>query len=115
MPSHTKAWLAIGLLITQLLTAAQAAQDTPFADAFKQRNAQVTLGYEVLDLPRTDPMGVLGASYLVELMPELYAGPAAFGAIYGDRGGFYSFGAEAAWHHPITPKLSLQAGVYVGG
>ena len=113
--------LALGLVLLPTAGVLHAAEAEPtqganvFSDALKERNAALRIGYEVLDLPKNEPMGVVGASYLVEMTPEVYVGPAAYGAIYGNRGGFYSFGAELAWHHPIHSDLELQTGLYLGG
>lgn len=86
-----------------------------FSDAFVTKRAEIKLQYETLDLPKNEVMGILGASYLVEVSPKIFVGPAAYGAIYGDRGGFYSFGGELAWHYLVYPSLELQTGLYVGG
>ena len=110
--------LALGLIMAGSAHAAANPPEqgaAPFADAHVRKDAELKLGYEVLDLPKSEPMGVVGASYLVEMAPELFVGPAAYGAIYGDRGGFYSFGAELAWHHKIYSDLELQTGLYLGG
>lgn len=112
--------LKLNLLTVLLLSGispalAVSSNQDAFGDAFVTKRAQIKLQYETLDLPKNEAMGILGASYLVEVSPEVFVGPAAYGAIYGDRGGFYSFGGELAWHHLVYPSLELQTGLYVGG
>ena len=107
--------LTVLLLIGISPALAVSLDQNAFSDAFVTKRAQIKLQYETLDLPKNEAMGILGASYLVEVSPEVFLGPAAYGAIYGDRGGFYSFGGELAWHHLVYPSLELQTGLYVGG
>ena len=83
------------------------------------RPVEVRFGYERLQLPGSETMGLVGGSYLLQIAPEtvpgLLFGPAAYGAITGQRGGFFTGGAELAWKKPLFSRLSLETGLYVGG
>lgn len=73
------------------------------------------LNYETLDLSPTERMGMAGMSYLFEVSPKLWVGPAVYGAVTGDRGGFFTGGIEASWRQPLFSQWSLEGGVYAGG
>ena len=89
-----KAWVPI--LIAGLLTssgwsamAADKALDIAQDDATRAQAlpARVTVGFERLRLPGDERVGLLGASYVVELAPGWWLGPALYGAATGRRGG----------------------------
>lgn len=82
---------------------------------FISRPASFRLGFETIKLPGHESMGMAGGSYLIETLPNLYLGPAAYGAMTGKRGGFFTGGGEVAYRLPITSKLGLETGLYVGG
>lgn len=73
------------------------------------------LGYETLSLPGGENMGLVGTSYLVQARPGFCIGPAVYSAASGQRGGLFVVGGEAAWCTQLAPRLSLQAGLFVGG
>jgi hypothetical protein len=79
-------------------------------------DADLRLGIENVGLPAGETMGLVGASWLLELGPGLCAGPAVYGAATGQRGGLFVVGAEAAWCTRIAGSpLHLEAGLFVGG
>lgn len=79
------------------------------------RSAYFRETVEQVVLPGDETMGMLGSSYLVETLPNLYAGGAAYGAVTGHRGGFFTVGGEVAWHKKIVSSWALESGLYVGG
>jgi hypothetical protein len=85
------------------------------ADDWRSAPAHGRIGYETITLPGDEKMGLVGMSYLVEVRPGLCLGPAVYGAASGQRGGFFTIGAEAALCTQLVGPLSLQAGLYVGG
>ena len=78
-------------------------------------NADFRTGFETIKLPGGESMGLLGTSYLVELQRGLCVGPAVYSAVSGQRGGFFTVGAEAALCTNLIGPLGLAAGLYVGG
>jgi hypothetical protein len=107
-----KAALATLLCAMPLLAGAA---DEPAPEPLLAGPAEVRIGYERLRLPGNEHMGLLGTSYLIDLGRGFAAGPAAYGAISGRRGGLFIVGAEAAWHHPIVGPLELEVGAFAGG
>jgi hypothetical protein len=85
------------------------------ADAALHTPAEAQFGYERIDLPGDERLGLVGASYLLEPLPGLHVGPALYGAGSGRRGGLFVVGAEAAWRVRLAGPLQLQAGLYAGG
>ena len=90
------------------------AQSAP-APPWQQDKAWLRLGYETVRLPGNEAMGLLGTSYLVEARRGLCIGPAVYGAISGQRGGLFVVGGEAALCMQLAQRLSLLAGLFVGG
>jgi hypothetical protein len=100
--------------LAALLPAVAIAQ-TPIDAGQRRLDTELRLGVERIELPGSEVMGLLGASYLFEARPGLLLGPAMYGAISGRRGGFFTFGAEGAWRQAIAGPLDAQLGLFVGG
>ena len=77
--------------------------------------AQLRLTAERVKLPGSETMGLVGTSYLVEIAPGWSFGPAAYGAITGERGGLFTVGAELGGYRRLSGPLGLDVGVYLGG
>lgn len=90
-------------------------KDGKSADTILSRHSLLKIGYEKTRLPEGQSMGIIGATYLVEIGRGFHFGPAVYGEISGDRGGFFSIGGELAWHHTLISKLELQTGLFAGG
>jgi hypothetical protein len=80
-----------------------------------RNDASLRFGLEQVTLPGNEKMGMLGTTYLIEVAPHVYVGPAAYSSVQGQRGGFYTVGGELAWRQKLIANLSLEAGTYVGG
>jgi hypothetical protein len=85
------------------------------ADSWREAPALARIGYETLTLPGDEKMGLVGMTYLVQPREGLCVGPAAYGAASGQRGGFFTFGAEGALCTRLYGPLNVVAGLYVGG
>ncbi len=80
------------------------------------RPAEVRVTAERVKWPRDEGMGLVGTSYLVDLGGGLRFGPGIYGAISGQRGGLFTFGAEAAYRYKFGDlPLAVEAGLYAGG
>ncbi|HEX7439498.1 MAG TPA: hypothetical protein VF319_05310 [Caldimonas sp.] len=79
--------------------------------------AHARIGFERIELPQGERVGLLGTSYLVDVAawPGLSIGPAVYGAITGRRGGFFTVGGEAAWRRQLAGPLGVEIGLYAGG
>ncbi len=98
-----------GLLLCAALSAAAAAAppvETP---------ARLRVGIERVELPGNEGMGLVGTTYLLELAPDLWLGPAAYGAISGKRGGLFTLGVEGAWRKALGGPFAVELGYYAGG
>jgi len=95
--------------------------------ALAQENAPPTLsipsshariGFERIRFPGDGPrVGVVGTSYLIDVggVRGLALGPAVYGAISGDHGGFFSLGGEVAWRRRLVGPVGVELGLYAGG
>jgi hypothetical protein len=91
------------------------AQEAPAGAVPNHQNAQLALSFERVKFPAGDKAGMIGVNYLLEVAPNVYLGPAAYGTVTGRRGGFFTAGGEANWHWPLVSDLELVTGLYVGG
>ncbi len=103
--------IAAALLCTAGLATAQSATET----GWRELPGRARLGYETVTLPGDEKMGLVGLSYLVQPAAGLCLGPAVYGAASGQRGGFFTIGAEGALCTQVYGPLNLVAGLYVGG
>ena len=103
--------LAAALCLLPAWACAQVAS----AGDWRSAPASARIGYETITLPGDERLGLVGLAYLVQARPGLCLGPAVYGAASGQRGGFFTIGAEAALCTPLVGPLNLQAGLYVGG
>ena len=88
----------------------------PMSDAPLQTlPVRTTLGFERLRLQGDESLGLLGASYVAELTPGWWLGPALYGAATGRRGGLFTWGAEGQRRWRPANRWELVTGVYVGG
>ncbi len=77
---------------------------------------RTTVSAETLHLPQNETLGLLGLSSTADLGP-FYLGPGLYGAVRGERGGFFTFGLEGGLRGRPFPALPLEldAGVFLGG
>lgn len=78
------------------------------------RPAQLRLTYEQVDISASETMGLGGLSYLVNVSPAIYAGLSAYGALSGERGGFFTGGLEVG-SGVRYGRVLVDAGMFVGG
>ena len=75
--------------------------------------------YGEIEVPGTEDMGLLGVHYELleafESWPGVFAGVGGFGAIAGDRGGFFSGGFSGGWRTQIPGEIYAEVGAFVGG
>lgn len=109
--------LALGCLCASavLLPWAGAARADTAAPALGSLPASIVLGTEAVRLPRSERMGLVGVSYLLELQPGWHVGPSLYGAATGQRGGLFTWGAEVQRRWRFGERWSARAGLYVGG
>lgn len=81
----------------------------------RSKPALLRMSYEVLDISPSETMGLAGAHYLVNVYPDWYAGASGFGALAGERGGFFTGGFTVGTGKRIASKWLLDAGLFIGG
>ncbi len=75
----------------------------------------VRFTFETLRLPGDEAMGLLGGNYLLHFSERFYGGLGAYGALTGERGGFFTGGFELGYQAPLSRHLALDIGGFVGG
>lgn len=80
-----------------------------------ERAGRWSAGFERVELPAGERLGLAGVSYVVETAPGWWLGPALFGAATGERGGLFTWGVEAQRHWRPADGWRVVAGLYAGG
>src|SRR4051812_28118010 len=76
-------------------------------------------GGERVQLPGDEEMwlahALVDALEPVAALPGLYLGVGGFGAVAGDRGGFFVLGGAVGWRHDLVGGLSVDLNLFAGG
>ena len=83
-------------------------------------SAHARFGVERVRFPGDDRrVGLLGASYLVDVgsgwARGVSVGPGVYGAVSGRHGGFFALGGELAWRQRLVGPLGVELGAFAGG
>jgi len=95
--------------------AAPAVADITETAVMRSKPALLRMSYEVLDIGPSETMGLAGVHYLVNIHPDWYVGASGFGALAGERGGFFTGGFTVGTGKRFASKWLLDAGLFVGG
>ena len=89
--------LFLAVAIARLAGPAVAAEGDGTASQVPSAHARFS--FERATFPGDEKVGLVGTTYLVDTagVPGLSVGPAVYGAISGQRGGFFTIGGEGAW------------------
>ena len=77
-------------------------------------SGHIETSYERLFLPEKEPMGLIRVGTLFDVSQYLSIGPELYGAVYGQRGGFFTVGMEGRVRVPLFSKLEGIGGLYIG-
>jgi hypothetical protein len=80
-------------------------------------NTEWRLNFDSVTMPNRAGMhmGLVGVSYLIDLNPWFFIGPGVYGAVTGEQGGLYVFGAEAGVQQQLFNNVWCNAGIFFGG
>ncbi|MDG1403693.1 hypothetical protein [Polaribacter sp.] len=82
----------------------------------KSQKAFAKLDFLSLDLPKDDPnMGFTGIHYNLMLNDWSYAGLGIYGAVSGNKGGFFTLGVNAGIKKYVSDVFYVDAGFHFGG
>jgi hypothetical protein len=70
---------------------------------------------ENIDISSTEDMGLLGIGYFIDINKNYYIGSSVYGAVSGQRGGFFVLGIDGGYKYIINDNFSLDAGLFLGG
>lgn len=104
-----KLFAILPLVILLLCRAAAAEEDFALWHGVKR------FSFETVTLAEDEHMGLAGFQYLVDVSPRWYAGFGVYGAVAGDRGGFFTGGIVTGTRQPLAGPLSVDAGLFLGG
>ena len=100
-------WLYAYIIVTVFYAQA-------FADEFV-KSAQFRTTFEEITLPGDEYLGIQGFTLLYEMNDYISIGPAAYGAITGQRGGFITVGLAMDVGSQLSEVMSWNSGIFVGG
>lgn len=76
--------------------------------------AKLRLSFEEVTLPANEKMGLLGGTFLYDFSDWASAGPASYGALTGQRGGFITLGLAAELRKELWKNFEVNGGLFVG-
>ncbi len=71
--------------------------------------------YETVTLPDDEEMGLVGINYLLRSETGFYYGLGVYGAVTGQRGGFFTGGLEVGYEQKLFKNIALDLGFFGGG
>ncbi len=83
-------------------------------DSIDVTPAKLRFSYEEITLPANEKMGLLGGTFLYEFSDWFSAGPASYGAITGQRGGFITLGLASEFRKEVWNNIEVNGGLFVG-
>ena len=92
-----------------------------FVQVVNAESTRVRVSFEDIPVSATEDMGTLGVHYDVKPFSDsdVYMGFGGYGALTGDRGGFFTGGVTLGYHHYIADDavdgLAIDAGLFAGG
>ncbi|HXH71655.1 MAG TPA: hypothetical protein VNI58_02450 [Mariprofundaceae bacterium] len=114
MGHRTRYFLAITVLCFQAISFPVGNAVAVETNNIATTNAKLRLSYERIRLPANEHMGLLGTSMLYDVNDWLSIGPAAYGAVSGQRGGFITLGLAGDLRLPVSDYIDLNTGIFVG-
>ena len=92
-----------------------------FVQAVNAESGRVRVSFEDIPVSVTEDMGTLGVHY--DMKPfsdsDVYVGIGGYGALTGDRGGFFTGGVTLGYHRyvgdDVIDGLAIDAGLFAGG
>ena len=115
MASTSRTLLVSLVLLAALFDGSAAGADLSESAMLRSKPALLRMSYEVLDIGPNETMGLAGVHYLVNVQPDWYVGASGFGALQGERGGFFTGGFTVGTGRRFASKWLLDAGVFAGG
>jgi hypothetical protein len=103
-------FFAILLVVILLLCRSAAAEED-----FDLWHGVKRFSFETITLTNDEHLGLAGFQYVVDVSPRLYTGFGLYGAVAGDRGGFFTGGFVTGVRQPLVGPLSVDAGLFLGG
>jgi hypothetical protein len=86
-----------------------------YSDTINIKKASLRGSYENVKISDTEDMGLAGLEFLFEANDNFYYGLGAYGAVDGNRGGFFVGGFTGGFKYNLFDNVYLDTGVFVGG
>ncbi len=86
-----------------------------YSDSINIEQASIRTSFENVEISQTEDMGLVGLNYLLEPNDNFYYGLGLYGAMSGDKGGFFVGGLTAGLKYQIIKNLYFDTGIFAGG
>ncbi|RLA81169.1 MAG: hypothetical protein DRG78_09675 [Epsilonproteobacteria bacterium] len=86
-----------------------------YSEVINVEKASLRTSFESVEISPTEEMGLLGLNYLLEPNDNFYYGLGLYGAMSGERGGFFVGGLTAGLKYEVLENIYLDAGLFAGG
>ncbi len=86
-----------------------------FSNHIYTKNITIQTSYENLKISSTEYMGLLGVDYLFDYNSFFNYGFSVYGAVSGDRGGFFVGGVKLEASEPLDNNIYLNQTIFAGG
>lgn len=84
-------------------------------DGLHIKNVSLQTSYENVTLAHGESMGLIGLNYLLHPKKYFYYGLGTYGAVTGNRGGFFTGGVTTGIKYEIAKDLYINSGLFLGG
>ena len=86
-------------------------------DVFKIKTHSFKLSWEEIPRAKNEYIGLVGVQYILNnfILSNSYIGIGGYGALTGDRGGFFTAGLTPGLNISVRDNLTLDLGLFIGG
>ena len=86
-------------------------------DVFKIKTYSFKLSWEEISRSKNEYIGLVGVQYILNsfIYSNSYIGIGGYGALTGDRGGFFTAGLMPGLNISLRDNLTLDLGLFIGG
>jgi hypothetical protein len=111
-----RAILALSLGVGLVAPGARAAAPLTETDRARlvKKDVQTHLVFEHYGLPESGSMGLIGLKYDQFITPQLFWGPAIYGAVAGERGGFGIAALGVGCRQKVASRIHVEARLLTG-
>ncbi|EAT59843.1 hypothetical protein [Chlorobium ferrooxidans] len=102
-------------LLLGALLSSSAAYGTERGEASPLSTGSLKISYEEFTLPGNEKMGMTSLGISHDFTKNFHAGVGSWMAVKGERGGFITLGIDGGLFFPLTERIGVDTGLFIGG